>query len=421
MKNNEVDISMVVLLTNRYPFPPKEDFLETELPYLSKEFKEVHLLPVNYNKSEKVHSRLIPDNIFIRNSDFDFGRITTLTKVLSDKQGLQYLNIDLKKVLKKYPNGLLLTINWIGRAVQIRDFLEKTYLNRKNIDDIVFYSYWLTPSALALAMLKEKHPKIKAISRAHGGDVYAYRHNPSYLPLQEKILESLDRTFTISNDGLDYLSNLYPNLQNSISISRLGTKKTKSKTSFSSDNVFRIVTCSYIVPVKRLALLIEALKSIKTNIHWTHIGDGPIRENMVKKADEELPENIQANFIGSLKNSEIYDYYKGNCVDLFINVSESEGIPVTIMEAFSFGIPVIATDVGGTKELVNNKNGILVHKDVKPEELALQINHVIELSLEQREELSNNAFNSWNEKFNAEKNYTEFACMIKRHEAKKDE
>ncbi|MFR4320263.1 MAG: glycosyltransferase [Blautia massiliensis (ex Durand et al. 2017)] len=44
-----------------------------------------------------------------------------------------------------------------------------------------------------------------------------------------------------------------------------------------------------------------------------------------------------------------------------MNVSSSEGIPVSIMEATSFGIPGIATDAGGTKEIIRDKeNGVLL-------------------------------------------------------------
>ena len=55
---------------------------------------------------------------------------------------------------------------------------------------------------------------------------------------------------------------------------------------------------------------------------------------------------------------------------MFINVSSTEGIPVSIMEAMSFGIPVIATAVGGTPEIVNNENGYLLSKDPSAKELA---------------------------------------------------
>lgn len=41
-------------------------------------------------------------------------------------------------------------------------------------------------------------------------------------------------------------------------------------------------------------------------------------------------------------------------------MSDSEGIPVSIMEAMSFGIPVIARNVGGMSEIVNEENGLLL-------------------------------------------------------------
>ena len=46
---------------------------------------------------------------------------------------------------------------------------------------------------------------------------------------------------------------------------------------------------------------------------------------------------------------------KENNFDLHINLSEYEGIPVTIMESMSLGIPVIATDVGGVSGLLQTE------------------------------------------------------------------
>jgi len=46
-----------------------------------------------------------------------------------------------------------------------------------------------------------------------------------------------------------------------------------------------------------------------------------------------------------------------------MNLSETEGIPVSIMEAQSAGVPILATNLGGTSEIVNNENGFLVEKD----------------------------------------------------------
>ena len=71
-------------------------------------------------------------------------------------------------------------------------------------------------------------------------------------------------------------------------------------------------------------------------------------------------------------------------IDIFINVSSSEGLPVAIMEAISFDIPIIATNVGGTSEIVTPETGILIAPDSAPELIAARIRElykVKELSL----------------------------------------
>ena len=92
--------------------------------------------------------------------------------------------------------------------------------------------------------------------------------------------------------------------------------------------------------------------------------------------------------------------------DLFINVSESEGIPVSIMEAMSFGIPVIATDVGGTSEIVENcYNGVLIEPEFIPGEVA---GIIINLSNSDNSDMRSAARKSWEKKYNAVNNYRKF-------------
>src|SRR5690606_29948218 len=104
-----------------------------------------------------------------------------------------------------------------------------------------------------------------------------------------------------------------------------------------------------------------------------------------------------------VNNDVIMQYYKDNFLDLFINVSESEGIPVSIMEAFSFGIPCFATDVGGTKELVNKTNGLLVDINFDINELTEFIRNIRKESLSNN--LRANARKTWEQKCNANVNY----------------
>ncbi len=60
-------------------------------------------------------------------------------------------------------------------------------------------------------------------------------------------------------------------------------------------------------------------------------------------------------FIGTVQSEDVMNYYTGNTIDLFVNTSSSEGVPFSIMEAFAAGIPVMATNVGGTGEIVDDR------------------------------------------------------------------
>ncbi|MEG1497600.1 MAG: glycosyltransferase, partial [Clostridiales bacterium] len=94
---------------------------------------------------------------------------------------------------------------------------------------------------------------------------------------------------------------------------------------------------------------------------------------------------------------------------------ESEGIPVSIMEAISFGIPVIATDVGGVNEIVyNDQNGILLDKDFSDNQLIEAINKFAFMPNDEYLKYRDNARNIWEKNYDAEKNYTEFLNEISR-------
>ena len=112
--------------------------------------------------------------------------------------------------------------------------------------------------------------------------------------------------------------------------------------------------------------------------------------------------------MGIVNNNLILDFYSENYIDLFINVSETEGIPVSIMEAQSAGIPVLATNVGGTSEIVNNKNGFLIDKSFEVVSVANMIKKYLKSNDEIICEKRNYAYQNWKLNYNAHINYTEF-------------
>jgi glycosyltransferase involved in cell wall biosynthesis len=105
-----------------------------------------------------------------------------------------------------------------------------------------------------------------------------------------------------------------------------------------------------------------------------------------------------------IKNEEIIKFYQNNSVNLFISLSEAEGIPVSIMEAISFGIPILSTDVGGCKEIVAEETGILIPLETEMNEVANIITEFKD-SFKNTNEFRKGVRKFWEEHFDAEKNY----------------
>ncbi|MFP4001936.1 MAG: glycosyltransferase family 4 protein, partial [Thermoplasmata archaeon] len=109
--------------------------------------------------------------------------------------------------------------------------------------------------------------------------------------------------------------------------------------------------------VKGLTHLFEAFRVVKedhSGIRLTLVGEGPLEETLKKEA-EDLDITDSVEFSGEIDHHELPDYYRR--ADIFILPSFSEGLPNVIMEAMSCGLPVVATDVGGNKELVKSSEG----------------------------------------------------------------
>jgi glycosyltransferase involved in cell wall biosynthesis len=167
--------------------------------------------------------------------------------------------------------------------------------------------------------------------------------------------------------------------------------------------------------VKRLHLLVDALEQInRLDIDWIHIGDGPMEDEIVNRAKQKFrsKSNIHFTFRGALPNDALMQFYRGTYVDLFINTSSAEGIPVTIMEAQSFGIPVVAPRVGGVPEIVSDGNGRLFDADASPLTIANLITEVLELPPGDYGALRRQAFQNWKTRYNADNNFSTFIAEI---------
>ncbi|EIT86920.1 glycosyl transferase, group 1 [Fictibacillus macauensis ZFHKF-1] len=392
----------LVLLTNRFPYFPGEQFLETELLYSSMAFSKVELVPVHTGEQQ----RDVPDHVSLKLCDQARWR----SLLTHDRQSLSWLAEEMRQASRFGIKGWLEMVNWMRHALRISTFLEKQWLQSPSWDlhNTVFYSYWLSPAALALALLKEKNKALVAIARAHSGDLYEQQRPLPYLPFQRKIVGMLDEVHCISRDGQLYLQERYPESADRVAVHRLGTQDPRFINPSNPHPSFHIVSCSYFKAVKRLPLLVEALKEMKGSIQWTHIGGGEGFTEWAQEVKRLLPSTITAHFTGPLSQAALFAYYQTTPIDVFLNVSEREGIPVTMMEAMSVGIPVIATNAGGVSEIVDGQCGVLLPVDVSPTNIAQALMKFKEQSKTNQEMYRQAARRKWETVYNAARNYTQF-------------
>ena len=395
----------LVIFTYSLPFGTGEPFLMDELAYLGKNFRKIHLFPLFYGKSHV--ARELPANVtfsdpFIR---FDIKR-DRLKLLRSGIFCASPLNFVFREFLKRglYKNREWIR-NWLGESL-----IARILLKSRNMESItgslssstIIYFYWGDKSTGIVPCLK-KRVENPVIVRFHGSDLYETAKG-GYIPYRASLLQHLDYALFISGNGEKYLKEKYPSIPFQPRLFRLGVTNHDFR-SGSTDGIFRIVSCSNVIPLKRLKLLMEALFLLKSKISWTHFGGGPLLDEL-KAAAKSAPQNISIDFTGQVAKEEVLSFYSENPVDLFVNVSESEGIPVSIMEAMSFGIPVLATNVGGVSEIVGEGSGILVDAETTPGIIAGKILSVINMDENLRLSMRRNACHWQSLHFDADKTYS---------------
>lgn len=175
-------------------------------------------------------------------------------------------------------------------------------------------------------LLKKYFVNPTLIARAHRYDLYEERNCDQYIPARKLLLKKLSRVYLISQDGYAYLASKFPEFKEKMGISRLGTLDNGINNCENKRTYFRVVSCSNIVPVKRIDRIISVLSKVKTQrIEWVHFGWGEEGNKIIKMASEMLGESIKVVFKGRVENKVILEFYKNNAVNLFINLSDSEG------------------------------------------------------------------------------------------------
>lgn len=401
-----VQKDIIFLYTVNFPYGNSEPYLHNELPYLSKHFKKVVIVPLleergNMELPPNVEVRYLSEIRPLLNRKAHFTKnLWCISKILLN----EFLNCGPKfyflKKLHYYFSELLNAIE-LSEKILIIAGPEK--------DRILHYSFWMNNWALALAYLKMKGRINDFVFRVHGFDLYKERWPHNFIPFRHTSYKFSSAIFPISKLGEKYVKENYTYSQKAKAF-YLGTMD-HGVSPVSSE--FHIVSCSNFVPLKRLNLIAEALPNTSEKMKWTHIGAYTGQEmDRLKPLLDKIPKNVEVNMKGHLSHAELNDFYATTPVTFFINVSESEGIPVSMMEAISFGIPILATNVGAVHEIVTNRTGTLIKKDCTGAELMKAIVDFRDSDLVSSQTRSD-IKSFWKERFGAEGNFDKFCEYLK--------
>ena len=237
-------------------------------------------------------------------------------------------------------------------------------------------------------------------------DVFDEAQENTGIPFRVFQFKWVDKMFTISKFNKDYFkSKIDKKFIDKISISYLGVQNGKYENEVQNHKRKRIVvSCAHMHNHKNIHLIPEVLKNIKTPVKWIHFGKG-VNYDKVKELIKDLPSHIEVDLKGVVANKLINQMYRENTIDLFLSLSTSEGIPVSMMEAIANGIPILAYSIDGVPEIVQDGiTGFLMNDISTPIIIASQLQKALEYNFD-----TIAIKNYFDLNFNEDKNYSSFA------------
>lgn len=409
------------LVTETFPYGTGEKtFILPELDELAKNYDVTIISHASKAVlSDKVNETKLDGRIKNVNIDVNlkwYKKILYLIRFFVDQDGIRELKC-IFSAKKKIFTRIYQSIGFYALAMENYALMRKKGLLHFDVEAI-YYTYWYFYYTYSMTREKVKFPNVKIVTRAHGFDLYSERYDGNRQPFKKIMDANLDKVFFISNQGKEYYERKYKvKNENKYIVSRLGAlgSERKNRACEEDKEVFRIVSCSRIIPLKRVDLITDALNLLteRKKIEWIHFGSGSQYEDVVAYTKKILrnKSDINFQFVGNVPNQKVLDFYDQNYINCFVSTSSSEGIPVSIMEALSYGIPFIAINVGGVSELYE-KNGILLKANSTAQDVAKSFSEMIHMEKEEYSQLRENAYLTWKNKYDAVENAKKFVHML---------
>ena len=297
---------------------------------------------------------------------------------LSDKEHLTYKDdINVIRINRSSP----IIFRWLKTIVKI-------YSNSKK-SDLIFVNGLGTETTIANLFIRKK-----VIRKIVGDPVWERVYNKnlideSFDDFQENnhglsiSLQKMIRNWSINKSNLiitpsQHLKNFIDKIgfDKNIFVINNGVNIEQHNKVVLENNIIQLLVVSRLVSQKNIDSIIKAVKVMENeNIILNIVGDGSEINNLkllVKKY--ELDKKI--NFIGKIENTKLNEYLKD--ADIFIQASNYEGLPHSILEAINYEIPILSTEVGGCSVILNKgERGYIIPMPVSEVEISEGIRTII--------------------------------------------
>lgn len=328
-------------------FPPDIGGPATFVPKIAKYFQdelnyEIEILTLSDNKNSNI------------NDDFSVKRID---------RNLPIIYRWLKTIFTIYKLGKnkdLIFVNGLGTETTIANIFLKKKIIRKIVGDPVW------ERAYSKAKISESF------------DEFQVKNYGFSISLQKKV-----RSFSIKKSDIvvtpsKHLKNFILNLgfKNKIEIINNGVFIPEENTNIFTNDQINITIVSRLVSHKNIKKIIRAISDLNDPLIYLNIiGDGP-ELNQLQKISLESNNKDNIIFHGKLNRDDINHIFLKS--DIYIQASNYEGLPHSLLEAMSYGIPVLCTPVGECKEILGNEDrGYILDLPVSKNNIKSKINEII--------------------------------------------
>lgn len=311
------EYNSVVFVTEGYPFIKSEaPFLKSELSELVRRYDHVTIIGrihrnVTDNMTKGAYEELSEclEDISLRKKISIIPYVDIYNRFETIKNVIRYLSDKMisieRNTIWKYGEKRLIryweSLKYYTEALKFEKWLNSLEAFKVlDYGKTLIYTFWNLSPTLGLCLFRKDYEGVGIITRAHGFDVQDDRWEMSHRkPFAEVVDELIDHIVFVSKTGKDQYISRYRcvNDDEKYLYSYLGSydsedhhdKQSKMdhtvNDNTSGNKVYRIASCGSLIPLKRIGLLIDALRIIKDkrpdiNIEWAHFGDGPLRNEL---------------------------------------------------------------------------------------------------------------------------------------------